>query len=505
MHTIWDRYFNGDYTGVLNSAIEHLSKTNSADFLHISGLSLVGQNRISEAKNLLWAASTLSSTRAEWFSNASVTLLSADPTASLEFAEEGLKHHPLNADLHFHHANALAAFLKYDDAIDAFNRSITINNSMDSVLNKGNCYKKMGEPREALSCYDTILEIDPEHQPAMLGKAVSMVDIGQINEAAPYLEKIKDYMPEAGFLYGIVQLSEGNYIEGWKYYRERFNCGFSKKEKDLFKKPILSDLKDAAGKTVLFVHEQGYGDALQFVRFLPYLKKHAGNVIVVAPKPLNRLFQVFDPIVEVKDNRPPEDTYDFEVPMMDMPYLLGTTLDSIPNDPYFLTNITQQKKNKRFRVGLCWAGSNMIPTINTRRSIKLETLNPLAEIDVDFVSLQLQDKADSFGAHPHQRRLETAIGADYDYLNTALVMKGLDLVITVDTSVAHLAGGMGIPTWIMSRHDACWRWLKNRDDSPWYPTVKLFTQPPPLLGQDFSTDWDTVVQQIKTELQKKVQ
>ena len=496
MDHLWKKYFDNNHTEVLEETLKYLANNNTADYLHLTGLSLVGNGKIEEGKALLFAASTLLPSQKNWFANASVTLLAHDAQAALQFATSGIVYHPSEPELYFHQGNAFVALRRFTEGLAAFDQSLTMANSFDVLLNKGNCLRKMERQAEALVCYEEILVSVPDNKPAMLGKAVCMVDQGRILEAEPFFEKILD-MPEAAFLYGVIKLSKGQMKTGWHHYNQRWNCGFASTDRALYKKPIPEHLEEIKDKTILLVHEQGFGDTLQFIRFLPMLKQHVKRVIVVVPKNLIRLLQRIDPTVEFIPGRPTEDVYDYEIPMLNQPSLLGIDLTNIPNKPY-LSAQSIYLPSPRLRVGLCWAGGNATPNVNARRSMHLKQFLPLKDLDVDFHSLQLGD-ADNQRLECNWN-MKVPLKANFDYMDTANVVNSLDLIITVDTSVAHLSAGLGKPTWILSRHDACWRWLLDRSDSPWYPTVRLYRQPPPQPGATFSKDWPSVVKKIHTDL-----
>ena len=499
MDKLWNYYFDGKHTEVLAESLKYLANNHVADHLHITGLSLVSTGKVKEGKVMLLAASTLLPEQKHWFSNTSVALLDHDPEAALQVAETGLTFHPNSSELYFNKGNALNALKRADVALEAFDKSLSIEYRLDALLNKGNSLRRLERQLEALNCYDEILKQQPENKAAKLGKAVCLTDRGQVLAAEPLFKTILD-VPEAAFLYGIIRLTKGDLKTGWHYYNQRWNCGFAKADADLYRKPIPKTLEEIKGKTVLLVHEQGNGDSLQFIRFLPMLRKHVKTVIVVVPQQLIRLFKRAYPDVDFINGRP-ADGYDYEIPMLNQPSLLDITLSNIPNRPY-LSSEYLYLRHGRTRVGLCWAGGNATPNVNARRSMRLEHFLPLADLEADFVSLQLGDPAKELT--DVEWKIEQPLKNSFDYLDTANVINTLDLVITVDTSVAHLAAAMGKPTWILSRYDACWRWLENREDSPWYPSVRIFRQPPPVNGDTFSRDWPSVIQKIKENLHQQL-
>jgi hypothetical protein len=265
--------------------------------------------------------------------------------------------------------------------------------------------------------------------------------------------------------------------------------------------------EDLAGKR-LFVHwEQGFGDTLQFCRYALAVRARGARVILSVQDPLVRLLRGLDPGIEVIGGAETPQSFDYHCPLMSLPLAVGTTLETIPaRTPYLsaapartaawstrLTAVTGLK------VGLVWAGDPRphdpaSSAIDRRRSIALERLAPLlAEPGVSFFSLQKGSPAGQLADIPAELRPLACMDEAGDFADTAALISNLDLVITVDTAVAHLAGALGKPVWILSRFAGCWRWLLERDDSPWYPTARLFRQAEP-------GDWGPVIAKVATRL-----
>ena len=261
------------------------------------------------------------------------------------------------------------------------------------------------------------------------------------------------------------------------------------------------------GKRILLHAEQGYGDTLQFCRYIPMVEALGAKVIVDVPVPLVRLMHRFARIEQVitfgrtdvsKIPRP-----DFQCPLMSLPLVFGTELETIPATiPYLDVHPIQQTlwrekllpyADKRM-IGIAWAGnprkhSAELSAVDRRRSMAPEVLLPLLDApNTQFFSLQKD-------APPHGLNIVDFTPELCDFADTAALMMGLDLIISVDTAVVHLAGALGKPVWLLSRYDNCWRWLKGRSDSPWYPTLRMFRQPTP-------GDWDSVIADVNGELRK---
>lgn len=488
---IWKGFFDNDHKTVINKTSKVLADTLAADHLHLSGLSLLALGHIDDALARLRASVSLSPIP-QWFSNAAITSLNAGATdASLTFAKDGAKRFPNDPVLHFATGNALMSGGDLEQAMESYKTAIKLEPTMNDVrLNMGNCYRRMNLADDAMVCYDAVLAADPSNGSALINRVGCLMEMGDDRPAEIVLSRMlaeKD-VPEVAFMLSLIRLADGDFLEGWKLYRRRWDCAMAAPDRNRFTKPLLPTLADAAGKHILVGHEQGFGDSLQFVRYVPLLVAHARKVTILVPQPLVRLFQPIDPRVPVVSTPEAAGPYDYEVPLLDIPHLMGTTVDTIPaNIPYFTVPdaVVQHRKlpetNAKIRVGLVWAGQLRpnpdLAAVDRRRSLNLAQLAPLFDVpDVEFVSLQIGDPTAQIAEVPYGARMLQPLENGFDFMDTAAIIKQLDLVISVDTAVAHLAAGLGVPTWVFSRFDGCWRWLRNREDTPWYPAMRLFQQ-----------------------------
>jgi hypothetical protein len=243
------------------------------------------------------------------------------------------------------------------------------------------------------------------------------------------------------------------------------------------------------GKRVLVRCYHGLGDTIQFIRYVPLLKTIAAHVIVWAQPSLITLLSTacgIDRIISLHDGTPDCD-YDVDVEVMELPYVFRTTIETIPARIPYLHVDASALGNCKMKVGLVWRGGDWDP----RRDVPFDLLTRLAEIqEISFYVLQQETAA----WEDHQS-FKTILPPNADALTTARVMRALDLVVSIDSMPAHLAGALGIRTWTLLQKDADWRWMSDRRDSPWYPTMRLFRQQQP-------GDWETVVAQVKTELRR---
>jgi Flp pilus assembly protein TadD len=269
--------------------------------------------------------------------------------------------------------------------------------------------------------------------------------------------------------------------------------------------PPLSRLPDLSGRAVLVVQEEGLGDTLQFLRYLPLLAQRGARVAVAVPPALTRLLRTVPGVADVPDGDAPVPRFDFHCSFNGLPRAFETTLETIPCDvPYLAADpalirdwAARLGASAAFRVGLCWAGQARpwltgFVGLDHRRSTGLATLAPLAAVPgVQFVSLQKGQPGEAARAAGFD--VLDVMDAVRDFADTAAIVANLDLVISVDTSVVHLAGAMGKPVFLLDRYDNCWRWLSGREDSPWYPTLRIFRQ-------QRSGEWAPVIARVATAL-----
>lgn len=303
----------------------------------------------------------------------------------------------------------------------------------------------------------------------------------------------------------LVFLKSGNFKDGWQEYEWRRQLP-EWKGKLVVGVPRWEG-QDLQGKTIVLLGEQGFGDSIQFVRYAALLVKQGARVIVACAHELKRLFESIDGIDAVYSGGDGSIEADFQCDLMSLPLRFGTTVDSIPDTtPYIIPEAEDVAYWSRrlglrdmFRVGLVWAGKRrpdpVFVEVDRRRSFTLSTYHAFAGLpNVKFYSLQKDDAVDRSNS-----RLATFPIFDFpsdidDFWDLVPLVENLDLIISADTAVAHLAGAMGKPVWMLSRHDSCWRWFFERADTPWYRTMRIFRQPKP-------GDWESVIQDVKKDLE----
>jgi len=360
------------------------------------------------------------------------------------------------------------------------------------------------EPAEVL--YRQALSAVPDHPGWLSNLGNTLRALGRPAEALDVHERAVTAAPddaELRFNRAVALLAAGDFSRGWREYEWRWMRTNRCKRGPWWKGDAPGD------RTILLQAEQGLGDTLQFLRYAPLVSAAGGRVVLEVQPELVRLCQCLPGIAEVvpAGETGTEPAFDVQCPLMSLPLLFGTTLATIPAatpylhpDPALVAAWGKRLPDTNVpRVGLCWAGARhaMDPgarLIDQRRSLCLAELAPLAGIGgLQFVSLQKGQPAEELREPPPGLDVLDPMPAVTDFADTAAIVAGLDLVISVDTSVAHLAGGLGRPVWLLSRFDGCWRWLHGRDDSPWYPTMRLYRQERPL-------DWGGVVARLLRDL-----
>jgi len=408
---------------------------------------------------------------------------------------------------HLNLGNTLKDLRRYDEAAAAYRGVLAQKpDHADAMLNLANVAQDLENFDEAIAGYRRTLELAPGSAPAYSNLGYALRLKGEVAEAIVACRRailIRPDYPDAHLNLAIALLLNGNLEEGWREYEWRWKVSsIGLIPRDL-KRPRWTGAS-LAGKKVLLHAEQGLGDTLQFVRFAPLIAAQAADVILAVQPALVGLLRLTKwPKVTVSDGAKLTG-YDFELPLMSVPTMLGTTEATIPQDvPYLaVDNERASRWRKRlpqgsFNIGVVWQARSE-PWLDRGRSFPLRHIAPLARLSgVRLISLQKNHGLDQLNSLPSGVRVET-LGADFDtgpdaFMDTAAVISHLDLVVTADTSVAHLAGALGRPVWIALQSVADWRWMLHRDDTAWYPSARLFRQ-------RASGQWEEMFERMAGEL-----
>ena len=370
---------------------------------------------------------------------------------------------------------------QYQAAFESYDRVIALEPTYaDVYYNRGNAFNDLRQHRAALDDYQQALVIEPHH-----------ADV-HWNQSLCYLQM-------------------GEFALGWQEYEWRWKTEQFKNAKSYVPKPLWLGAEPLQGKTILLHSEQGLGDTLQFCRYAKQVSALGAHVILEVPQALLKLLAHLEGVDTLLATGQALPAFDYHCPLLSLPLAFKTDLQSIPADIPYIEALAEKStywRNKlgprhKPRVGLVWNGGfrahqSEVWAINKRRNIELSLIAKLNLSQVDFFSLQKGDPAESEVLRGQDELWPENNFFNYadelkDFSDTAGLIANLDLVISVDTSTAHLAGAMGKPVWILNRFDGCWRWLLDRNDSPWYPTAKLYRQ-------DKVGDWVSVIERVAADL-----
>ncbi|CAM8468395.1 tetratricopeptide repeat protein [Candidatus Methylopumilus universalis] len=413
-------------------------------------------------------------------------------------------HRPYNGK-----GNALQELKRYDEALVCYDAAIQLKPDDHEPYNgKGNTLQELKRYDEALVCYDAAIQLKPDDHEPYNGKGNTLQELKRYDEALVCYDAAIQFKPgeATGFWNkSLLKLIIGHYEEGWKLYEWRRQMEKNKNNYKLYDQPLWLGKGSLHNKTLLVESEQGFGDVIQFVRYIPMLENIGAKVILEVPKVMTSIIKSLHGNFLVIEKGKLLPNFDYHIPIMSLPLAFNTSINSIPASiPYLYSDkIKREYWNKKLskktkpRVGLVWSGSAAHRN-DKNRSLLLKDLGPVLQLPFEFHSLQKEVRENEQKTlfefqqiHQHQNELN-------DFSDTAALIDEMDLIITVDTSVAHLAGALGKNVWIILPYHPDYRWMLDRNDSPWYPTCTLFRK-------SKIDDWDDTIEELYLILKKVFQ
>lgn len=493
----------------LNEALDSYQRQvdlepNNAVAVHNLGVSLWKLGKINETVEHYKRALAISPNYADAYNHLGIAYMAINDTQNaLRSFEKSLSINERNASAQFNYGNALKKIKKWGSAIKHYRKAIQIDSNNDGAyVNMAVVYNQIGLEEEALGFAKKALEINPLRKEGYTNLGNYFLSKGEVDKALGFYHRATEIDAHyAGSIWNesFIHLLKGDFLIGWELYK----CRWEKEEFQSVKDRMSGQQwngEPIKGKTVLLHHEQGIGDTFQFIRYAKLMAEMGARVYVDCPPVIAKVIESADGVSGVYSKVEQFPSHDFYCPLLNLPHIFKTTLESIPNDvPYLSVSWSkspQAEFNKdKINIGIVWAG-NPNHAKDALRSVDFKRFEGLFGVNekVMFYSLQVGERAQDLQFSTEVGRyVEDLSDHLTDFSATASVIERLDLVITVDTSVAHLTGALGKPVWTLLQFSPDWRWMLDRNDSPWYSTMRLFRQPK-------NGDWASVFKEVKKEL-----
>ena len=484
------------------------------------GVALQFLGRLEEALRRYERALQVAPDLAEAYYNRGIALQELKRfAAALDCYAQAINVRPAYADAYINRANLLSQLGRLAEALEDLERARSLKpNSPELHINLGNVLRRLGRCEEALETCERAVELRPQSPEAHLNLGAVLYDLNEPHAAVQSYHRALLVRPDFAGAHqnrAYAWLLAGDFERGWAGHEWRWKNANDPlwHERQRFAQPPWLGAEPLAGKRIVIHVEQGFGDTLQFCRYVRWVADLGATVVLEVPELLARLLANLDGVSQLVVRGEPLPAFDLHCPLMSLPLAFGTRLTTVPaRVPYLKSDAAKVSdwkqrlgEHRRPRVGLVWSGGFRpdqpeLWSLNERRNIPLARLAALRHCEVEFFALQKGPDAQAELAQllargwdgPPIRDVADELG---DFSDTAALMDNLDLIISVDTSTVHLAGALGRPVWLLNRFDTCWRWLLRRTDSPWYPTLTIYRQ-------ERAGEWDSVVERVRSDLSR---
>lgn len=501
----------------------HDESTRRFTDLFQQGLTAARERRLDAAADCFDAAIALDPSHAAAHGNRATVLTELGQwDGALASYDRAIALQPDYAVAHANRAGVLRTLRRWDEALASCNDAIGINPALaEAWLTRGIVLRELGQLPAALASYDAAIALRDDYAEAFCNRGIVLIELQQVDAGLASYERaiaIRPDLAEAHYNRSTALLARGDFAAGWREFEWRWklnqgHAGAFGPDGELQRHWLGTE--PLTGKTLLLHSEQGFGDTLQFCRYAEMAAARGARVVLQVQEPLKRLLGSLAGVSEVVALGDAPPAFDYGCSLMSLPLAFETTLADVPSRVPYLACTQDLRRfwsdrlgaTTKFRVGLVWSGGFRpsqpeVWSVNARRNIPLATLAPLAHPEIEFYSLQKGEAAEaelaglvaSGWAGPPLRDFTAQL---HDFADTAALMEQLDLIISVDTSMIHLAGALGRPVWLLNRFDSCWRWLSDRVDSPWYPTLRMYRQ-------SSAGDWGGVIEAVRLDLTRRL-
>ena len=488
-------------------------QSNHFDALHLLGVIFWQTRQLERAVELIDKAIKISPNNAAFYSNRGNALQGLKQfDAAIASYDKAIQLKPDYADAYSNRGLALQGLKQFDAAIASYDEAIQLKpDYAEAYSNRGNALKELEQFDAAIADYDKAIQLKPDLAEAYYNRGNALQDLKQFDAAIASYDKAIQLKPgyaEAYWNNSLALLRLGDFSRGWELYEWRWRRDDSIFEGRGFTKPLWLGIESLQNKTILIHAEQGLGDTIQFCRYVKSVTSIAAKVVLEVQPSLVKLMEELDLSLDILARGTTLPNFDYHCPLLSLPLAFQNIGDTaIPTESYIKAGQARIEKwrshfnNEQFNIGINWQGNANLK-IDIGRSFPLALFEGVASFSkVKLFSLQKNEGTEQLNNLPKEMVIES-FGEDVDsegaFLDTAAIIKSLDLVITSDTAVAHLAGALGCRVWLVLKWVPDWRWMLDEDSSSWYPSMRLFRQ-------NKADDWEGVFDKIESELNLLVQ